>query len=411
MSNVYEWSSIDPISAIPIYVASSGRIDFEISATNEDVETGSITLTADVYSFADETAGTVIGAQDDINIDNKAGAASFIRALTVSSSGLGTIESIGNYPRWTRMVTEASMTENQLGVDVASAMQLQGPNYDVCRGYLRGKSAAEPFQTIAHPLVCGLNTATVSGSKGVRAADLPGNKLGLIKFEIELPPVNEVYFGANAGTVAFGGGAKQPAGYRLQNVKLRYKRRVTDLTVAAARAPINIHTVKSVKSSIESNHASLSNLVASIKCDGVAVSFCPRTESGTYLYNNHATRMLPALNKVTFAINDVDNKQISFPLEYREEIIGNYQRAFRIDPDRNCMLADGIEKTGVYIGTYLPGECFGIGLGWASLLDFSQTKFDLQIETGSIVSGDNTYAVNAITPYDVYLFFTGYLVI
>ena len=411
MSNVYEWSSIDPISAIPTYTAANGRIDFEISANNEDIQTGSITLTADVYSYADEAAGTVMTAQDDINIDNKAGAASFIRALTVSSNMFGTIESIGNYPRWCRMVTEASMTENQLGVDAASAMQLQGPNYDVCRGYLRGKSSAEPFQTIAHPLVCGLNTATTAGPKGpIRAADLPGNKFGLIKFEIELPPVNEVYFGANAGTVANGGGAKQPAGYRLQNVKLRYKHRVTDLTAAATRAPIHIHTVKSIKRSVESNLASLSNMV-NIKCDGVAVSFCPRSESGSYTYNNLATRVLPALQRVTFAINDVDNKQISFPLEHREEILWNYLSAFRLDPDRNCMLADGLEKSGVYIGTYMPGECFGIGLGWGSLLDFSQTKFDLQIETGSVVSGDNTYAVNSVTPYDIFLFFTGYLVV
>jgi hypothetical protein len=408
MSQTYEWACIDPISAIPTYTASSGRVDFEISAVNEDIETGSITLTCDWASFADEPAGTLITAQDDINIDNKAGAASLIRALTISSTNMGVIESIGNYPRWARMVTEATMTENQLGVEVSSAMQMQAPNYDVARGYLRGKSAAEPYQSVAHPLICGLNTATVSGTKGLRAADLPGNKFGIIKIEIELPPVNEVYFGAAAGTISTAGAAKQPAGYRLTNMKLRYKRRVTDLSKAETRAPINVHTVKSIKRSIESNNASLANMVA-LKCDGVAITFCPRSESGTYTYNTNATRVLPALNKVVFAINDVDNKQISFPLEHREAVLANYLSAFRLSPSRNCLLADGIEKSGVYIGTYAPGECFGIGLGWNSLIDFSQAKFDLQIITGSVVSGDNTYAVNSITPYDVYLFFTGYI--
>jgi hypothetical protein len=351
---------------------SNETLQFVVSCEGQTIDPGSFSINGEAVIMI--SSGTITATTDEVLIDNYAGAHSFFRDITCSTTGNGSLESITDYPRLVAMKTDATILRDSLGTESFNSIEGKNANKRIMQGWCKGSvdygaTAGQPF--VVKPDIC-INKS----SSGLR-----GNQVGMIRVYIQLAPDAEALFGKQNVAACT---------YELNNLELRYTWTADD----GKRPPVSMEVYESQRDVINSNIANISTMVTK-PCNAVHISFLPVSDIQDVTLNQTRRAAFPGkpagsdvidpnygAERLLYAVNDVDNALINFTLENRETILWNYLRSFNLDSKRfnvvNARYTSGMSNS------------YGVGVSFGGYVDFSNKNFAAQI-VSQITEATNVY--------------------
>ena len=301
-----------------------------------------------------------------IYMDGQVGIHSFWDNWNVSMDNIGFVEQLNQYGRYVKQINQTNQTSLQAqsetdktvellcGDDTQTAFLLQGMSDPPS-----GSTTACPFEF--KPKFC-LNKMT---------ANLPYKKSGSVRVSVKMTPLINALYGSTVDATTT---------YTIENLELHYQV-VPD---AGAGGDLVMETSSMIRTMLSSTNQNVSSKVPLISY-AVTGNFIKSSESNTYANNSFAMQEPPAVDRVTFHIND-NNQLVSFPLISQEEILLNYLDA-----------AGSNRYNDLRLSKLREGESYGVGLAFGGGVDFSNMKFGMNLLT----------SVSNAEPYVLFLFFHG----
>lgn len=357
-------------------------VDFLMSAQGRKFNGGSVRVIGEV-----ECDYTVIPAVEPITTkvcyDGFVGAHSWFDRVDTSFGMVGSIENIGDYPRYVAAKAQASLCkedlfnavytcENRVPTDFMSNMMLKGM-VDISLSDSETYAAASGF---IKPLDFSVKLDFCLNNM-IGDAQLPYAKTGDVKVSLTLARNLSVLFGnANIGS---------GISYKLKNLMLVYTS-VPDNGVYAPQYNMKVST--NLKQSLQSSYASISTKVP-ITASSAFITCILQSNENNALRNGMKGEELPNVSEVQFIFNDAMNQEFTYTLNNREEILFNYIKA----------VSNGVSTNNASLNTLASNQAYGLGINFGQLLDLSKSKFGVNINSD----------VSSSAPYVLYMFFSGLL--
>lgn len=314
-----------------------------------------------INSTGSGSGGTRAVLGDRIHLNKRIGAHALVEGFTTSVNGV-VIESYKNaYPRFVHMVQSATKSQDDY-YQGSQLCELKGPSTDVAVSYACGESdtsGAPAFKDIDFsfkPLIA-INRAD---------NDIQMSRLG-----------NEIQVSLNLSrneSALCGKGAVAAANYVLSDL------RMTFTSVPENPIPIvNMESVTEVKSSLQSNNASISTKVPAV-CKSVSVSFIKQSKENKAHFDSSSLERPKGLSKVSFLFNDNLNQAQQFEQKDFGEFVDGY--------------LESLGSVGVHSANpnlVKANSVFGLGLNFGSAIDMSKSKFTVDLQ--SDVDNTNTYSM------------------
>jgi len=375
-----QYANVYPLSQAETYQAQT-NVDFLINLNNEKLVPGSVVIEGEVAVFPNVAdTGTPYNGQD-IMYDPATGWHALFRDITTETANQGVIETLMSYPRLAKMTTVATQHLESLAVESTNAIEGKVCNEVQARGVLYGRSTADSYIPFSVKPMFALNACS---------APLSGNATGQIRVRVRLAANEEVLYGTGFTT--------GQTGYIVKALRMRYVTVPED----GKKAPVQMQIYQTYRSAIDSNNANISVFIPG-QVDSIHMSFIPQVSEGTAQSNYLQLAVLPGkpphgassdtytggqygIERLYYAVNDVDSALVSFVLESKEEIVYNGLKSFNASADKYASL---IRKFNQPVSdNYIAGLPFG------GLIDFSRNKLAMEIQSQCSNVTDSTSGVH-----------------
>ena len=364
------YSNIFPLSQKENYFAQE-NVDFLLNLDNTKLVPGSLVFEGEVAVYPDKTATPplVAYAGENIMFDCRAGFHALFRDITTEFQNTGVVENLANYPRLVKMQTIALTHDESLACESVNAVEGKLMSDSQTRGLLYGRSNVDEYIPFSvKPLIC-INKAT---------GPIAGSATGQMRLRVRLAADEEFLFGA-----AF---AQGTTGYIIKNLRCRYMTVPDD----GKKQPIQLEVYQTFRSAVDSNNQNISTFIPGL-VDSVHMSFIPQVNEGQATKNYLQCAVLPGIpplgassdtytgghygiERLYYALSDVDSALVGFTMESREEIVLNALRSFKAPADRYGALIRHFNKEDY-------SDCYMAGIPLGGLIDFSRTKFAVEIQS------------------------------
>jgi hypothetical protein len=374
------YANVYPLSQAETYQAET-NVDFLIDLPMAKLVPGSIVLEGNVAVFPNVLVPGTPYAGEDILYDGAAGWHALFRDITTETQNQGVLETLMSYPRLVKMTTVATQNLESLAVESVSSIEGKVSNEVQARGILYGRTATDPYIPFSVKPLFALNACS---------APVSGTVTGQIRVRVRLAGNSEVLYGT--------GFTSGSTGYIIKNLRMRYVTVPED----GKNGPIQMQVYQTYRSAIDSNNANISVFIPG-QVDSVHMSFIPQVSEGTpqrnYLQlavppgkpiyglsNDTYTGGQYGISRLYYAVNDVDSALVGFVLESQQEIVFNGLRSFNASADKYATL---IRKFNQPVSdNYIAGIPFG------GLIDFSKSKFAMEIQSDCTNVADSTSGVH-----------------
>lgn len=354
----------------------SENVDFVLSLEGEKLVPGSLCLEG--HCIPRHNAAAITDAEA-IYYDHHAGFHSLFRDITTEFQNLGIAEKLDNYPRLVHMSALASIYEDSLGSESQNACEGRLPAMRASNGMLQGNTNGKEV-----PFSLKLQIAANKSS-----GPLSAESTGSIRIRLRLASAGEFFYGATVdGTTT----------YTLDgDLKLRYQTIPDD----GSKQPVKLEVYHAYKTNIDSNNANVSTFVPGL-CDAFHISFKKQQDESDVTKNYLGCEPLPGeppygadpsetsasygIERLYYAVNDVDNALFGFTMTSKNEILYNGLRSFRAPPARFGNLLSYTQRTD-YPDGYLGGAPLG------GMVDFSKNKFACEIQSKCNNNADGIYSM------------------
>lgn len=332
---------------------------------NTEIIKNSITLSG--YNLILDT-NSPVAANTDIRYDSKIGMHSLLQEVVSQVNGL-TVETLSYYPRYMRMVRDATMTDNDMFM-ASKVAELCCPSDEQTSYMVKGigRPGAHPDLVATEPLPFWVkpHISLNRSNRNIKATDV--QQLDVI---ISLGQIQECLWGLDVDNNIT---------YKLSDLQLNYQ--TTQLNPVDAKSPLVFQTLSVAKQTIKSANANIQFLLKSV-ARGVSMSFIKSSHEMNYQFNNTETEMLPNIADVQVSFADNNSAVLAHKLDNLEEIVENYKQSFARVNERTSVTPYNINM----------GKSFGVGLDWGGYLDLSGQKFSVDIQSDA--DNINTYSIFA----------------
>jgi hypothetical protein len=351
---------------------SNENCDFTLTLDNEKLVSGTVVIEGVVAVYTDTLDPPTRLANQEVYYDPLAGFHSLFRDFTTEFSTIGVVETFQNYPRLVKMQTIATEYDDSLPMESRLSLEGRCSNVRQTKAFLNGTEAGSKdtqagVSFSVKPLIC-INKAS---------SPLSSTATGLIKVRVRLAPDSEFLFGNGVTSSVY---------YKITQLRCRYQTIPDD----GKLVPTQMEIYNVYRASLESNNQNISTFVPSL-CDAVHLSFIPQTEEGQ-LTKNYLRCAVPlgkapfgassqdqmneyGLERIIYAVNDVDSAIVGFTLQSREEICTNGLRSFRNPAVKYSELIRHFREPN--------SDRYVAGLNFGGLIDFSTSKFSSELQSQS----------------------------
>jgi hypothetical protein len=325
------------------------QVDFTISFEGRKLELNSLRLLGSI-TLANVADG------DDYRVDPMAGAHSFIEEILSSTNNQGLLESVSDYSRYVGMLNNG--TESQDSVirsDFASELITSSSSLSgiltqpyAYIGSSNNKFGATPADFAIKPNIC-FNNAEGD-------LFLSWTKTGDLTVSVRL---------ARNSNFCFGTAVDGTTSYSLSDLRMSYRSSDDDGTVGN-------HVMRGkvcLNQNINSTFSSISAKVPAV-CTGVSASAILNSDLGDVQKNGLQQQRLPDVTSVQFLFNDSQNSYITYEIKSQVDVIQRYLESWSEIAENSATL----EKLN-------SNESYGIGLDFEGLVDLSNQKFGIQINS------------------------------
>tara|TARA_R110000737_G_scaffold41147_8_gene61715 strand:+ start:1209 stop:2363 length:1155 start_codon:yes stop_codon:yes gene_type:complete len=349
------------------------NIDFTLDFDNRSLIANSIRFECDVQVFSNKSTDTRVSTTDDVHLDPLIGGHAFIQsAVTTFGSGnfAGVRENLVEYNRLVKMRAVAQNVPDDMNNSIFVS-ELRAPNKSIGQLQLLQKV----------PKVFG-STAEIVVGEAPSMSDPDVSIKPLISLNQVSDNMNISY--DQTGTIRIGFILERNAGvlngstvtsgwsYELTNCRLTYRSTTTQQV-----QPFTMHTSLCLKSSLTSTFNNVSSRVPAVS-DAVSVSFLQQSKEYDVNSMNTQLEEPPQISNLGYLFNDSSNKFITFQLKDKSEMI-----------KRGLESLDSMGSNSMQLSNLSANESFIVGLKWNQPVDLSNTKFNIQINSG--ISNNNSY--------------------
>jgi len=360
------YRQINPVSQLATYSPNT-NVDFTLNLDNEKLVPGTVCLTGECNVY--QTGNTQVAAGVDVQYDGLVGYHGIVRDIQTEFRSLGVVESFQQYPRYVKMKALATVDVDSVGMDSALSAEGRLPASEMSSEYIRNEW--NPFSLKLDNV---LNNAS---------GPISSSASGQIRMRIRLAPNEEFLFGRAWENLA--------PNYVVRNLKLNYEVMADD----GKLQPVTMVIHNSWRGVLESSIQNLSTFVPGL-CEAVHISFIKQTDETTSARNYLACQpplgkphgqdnveQSYGLERLDYAVNDVDTALLGWTMEYRDEMVYNGLRSFQTPPDRYGRLLDLMKKQPDPDG-YIVGIPFG------APINFTNNKFAADMQSAITSSADFT---------------------
>jgi len=369
--NTIQYAQAVPENVKDFY-SQNDTVDFQIEFPGRALMLNKIRIVGDLEVHT--TGSTPISSTNNYKIDPQIGIHSVIQQANVNFQKVGSIESSVEYPRYVKMITSASKHYNDMNsseyvselrsCDESISSRVILPRVPKTYGGANADGTIAQLPTGAGQKVNFSFKPYLCINRAVGNDTLSYQSSGAINISLILE--------RNLG-VLYGTDVDANSNYRLSNLRLCY------MTVPDVEQPQKVIMRHSVllKNSLQSAVSNISSKVPAV-CDSVMISFLNKSHEYTANNNNTQLAQPPSISKVRYLFNDNFSQYITFEITDRIEMIERGIQAVKLSAD-SAMLS----KLAV-------NESYLIGLDWNSMIDLSQTKFNINLSS-AIDNVDNSY--------------------
>lgn len=373
MSSPYR--SIYPVSQLSTYSPNT-NVDFILNLEDEKLISGNVHLTGEIAVY--QTGTTAVANGIDVQYDGYVGFHGILRDIQTEFRSLGVIESFQNYPRYVKMKALATIGTDAIGMESNTSVEGRLPAPDQTRTLVRGQDVGAQSSYIPFSITLDNVLNNASGPISSTAS-------GQIRIRIRLAPNEEFLFG-NAWD------ALSP-NYLLRNLKLNYQTMPDD----GILKPVLMTYYTTWRGVLETSNQNLSTFVPGA-CDSVHISFIKQTDEQTRARNylacqpplgvppgKTATEQSYGLERLDYAVNDVDTALLGWTMEYRDEMVYNGLRSFQAPPTRYARLLDLMKR-------HPDPDGYVLGIPFGTPINFSNNKFAADMQSAITSSANYTAA-------------------
>ena len=352
--------------------------DYVLNFPNRKLVAGSIRISATVVATDSKVESL---ATQNVYVDPLVGASAFFDTMTTSMDKVGQIESIQDYGRFIKTISQAkeSRTDMFKGSNVC---ELKAPNANWSRAVLKGTSSSRNDDVAAKvpglvitddadfsikPTIC-LNSAV--GGDGTMSF----RKSGSIRLTLRIARALSAVYGPSVSVSTEG----TKASIALSNMKVHFATVPDDGT----DAPMTMNNIVNIQSTIQSTFANISCQVPAV-CRAVSATVirADRQNAGG-LDNPLQCEVLPEFKTVEFIYNNtINNSLVSYQISDYAELLERYVKSVSDSDHSHTSMWEIKHNAG-----------FGIGLTFDGLMDLRRQRFQIQI--ASSVSSDLPYAIS-----------------
>ena len=364
-----QYHSATPEATQATYVEYN-NVDFVLNVgMGRSLMRNSVRLVGDVYVSKDGTAAPGGRSGGKVYMDYGIGIHGVIDSCQVTFANSGTKENIQNYARWVKMQGAATFYEDDL-MNASNQVELRGPTEIIASKYAKGEATLNSGTKLTDNLDFSMKPSCILNK--MTGDHLPLEKSGEIRLTFNLARNMSALMGANQGVAST---------YELSNLHVTYQSVLTEGD--PMKTMTQMRSVYNVKNTILSNSANISAQVPAV-CDGVSCSFQRQDKENINVANNYDLEMVQGIRRLQFEFNDSTNKFITYEESDLSAMIHRYIDSFR-NTGHNQMLLD----------TFRSNNGFGVGLHFASFVDLSRQRFNIQL----------TSDVNNTKPMNIYSYF------
>tara|TARA_R100000773_G_C4221396_1_gene120585 strand:+ start:5127 stop:6257 length:1131 start_codon:yes stop_codon:yes gene_type:complete len=376
MENVKYHSSL-PENDIVGGFTEFNNVDFILNADiGRSLILGSVRLEGDLKIF--QTGTTDVAFATRIGMDNHVAMHSVVENASTILSSSGQIENIDNYGRWSKMLSTATSSEDDMHSSRALP-ELRAPDLRQTEYLIKPQNTKSANSTLSLTPDFSLKL-NICLNRKQQGDVIPFSKTGAIRVQLKLARNVAVLQGAAAGV-----GATADPSYLLENLRMVYK-----TIPSGANDSAIMYRVLSSNQSLESNNSSVNTSVPAI-VNAVSATFMTQSFENTFGSNNFLCERPPVLNNIQMNYNDSSNAFQTFRLDNQQEIITNYLESMRSAGIHNCKL-NNLDSN----------DCFGAGINFKDNIDFSSgNKFSMTIDSG----------INNSSPMILFLYFHSSVVV
>ena len=347
------------------------NVDFVLNVgLGRSLMRNSVRLVGDVYVSKDGTAAPGGRSDGKVYMDYGIGIHGVIDSCQVTFANSGTKENIQNYARWVKMQGAATFYEDDL-MNASNQVELRGPTEIIATKYAKGEATLNSGTKLTDNLDFSMKPSCILNK--MTGDHLPLEKSGEIRLTFNLARNMSALMGANQG---------QASTYELSNLHVTYQSVLTEGD--PMKTMTQMRSVYNIKNTILSNSANISAQVPSSAVDGISCSFQRQDKENINVANNYDLEMVQGIRRLQFEFNDSTNKFITYEESDLNAMLHRYIDSFR-NTGHNQVLLD----------TFRSNNGFGVGLHFASFVDLSRQRFNIQL----------TSDVNNTKPLNIYSYF------
>ena len=310
---------------------------------------------------------------DEFFLDNMIGFHGLIESVSTDVQSLSQIENLTQYPVYAKMQAASGMeTEDFCRADMIAegrgpldangkyVIEAVAASNKQATGAAAVKTSEAPF--CIKPNMC-LNRMT--------GGDYSFDKNGYIRVSINFARSNHFLFGLDCdGTMS----------YEVKNLKLRYS------TVPEDNKDVKIlmNSYVAIKSTMNSQNASLQARVPSDAVLGVAISFLEQADEADAKENTYQLQKLPGIRTLKFLFSDTQNRFISYTIDEVSDMLDRGVKSLRYAGHSSA-------QPDILHGN----EGFIIGTPFNSVASLRNQKFTTLIETDNSSLSARPYQVRS----------------
>jgi len=358
-------------------------IDFSLNFDQRALICGSVRLEGNYQILESDGTTPLTGSDDKVVFDHRIGNHAMIHGIQTVVQNIGNIENIIEYPRMVATVDNGRLCDNDLlsaqyvcenrspdvkiqralaqdrcpsdkggGTDATTITSHRGSSYDAFGNMTKHERVVPDFSL--KPRIAINNVITPNALLNYTTSGQIRVSLNLERDLIALQ--NNTPKASNKNYT-----------YRLSNLRMTF----ATVPAVPTQQPISMRSHLCLKSTINSNMANVSSKVPAI-CDSVFISFLPQNRESSRLFKNTELEKIPSLNKVRYMFNDSTNKFISYELKHVKEMV--YQGILAVNKSNPSKNATSMAKLDA-------SKSFMIGLDFQDMVDLTNQKFNIQIES------------------------------
>lgn len=350
-------------------------VDFVLTFENKALELNSLRIEGDLKVRNNNLPlDDVSNLGADIKYDRMVGAHSFIESIQTEMLG-SVFENITEYPRMIKQTQVARNTQME-AFNSSQMCELKVPTDDMAKALLEGEKPfdsstvnirVDPDFSIKPRMLLNSNVGYI-----------PYNKTGPIRVSVNLARAMGCLYGVDCSATT--------TTYTIENMRLSY--RTTDDMTQVSKEPVVLRKRINIKSSIQSSLSNVQVKVPSQTVESFTGSFQEQSHENTAFWNNLSLDKVPNLTETQFMFNDSTNQYVSFVLRSNVEVIDKFLESIGKSGKNS------VDRTNMN-----SNDGYGIGLKMNELVDLSQQKFSVQLNS-DISSGN---------PFIMYMYFTSVL--